>query len=137
MKILLLNPPRFNMIKISSDWFVDLGEISSFPPIGLMYIAGYLRKHSNYKISLVDSIAEGMSYSDIEILFKKEQPDVLGITAFTFTFYDVLKTIKLAKMVNPKIIVVLGGPHISMFWQETLSHKEVDYIIEGDGEISF
>lgn len=126
------------MIKIVHDeWFVDLGEISAFPPIGLMFLAGYIREHSNYCLRLIDSVVENMSYADIEDLFRKEMPDVLGITAFTHTFYDILKTVKIAKKINPKITVVLGGPHISMFWKDTFVHKEVDYMIEGDGEESF
>ena len=76
-----------------------------------------------------------MSYSDIEILFKKNSLMYWG-HSITFTFYDVLKTIKLAKMVNPKIIVVLGIPPILCSGKKLFPIK-VDYIIEGDGEISF
>lgn len=56
------------MIKTGhDDWFVDLGEISSFPPIGLMYLAGYIRKHSDHQLKVIDSVAEGMSYSNISL----------------------------------------------------------------------
>lgn len=137
LRVLLLNSPRFNMMKITRDWFVDLGEISSFPPIGLMYLASYIKKYSNHQITLADSVAEKMSYPDIEALFKRANPNVLGITAFTHTFFDILETIKLAKKMNPQIITVLGGSHIGMFAEETLSHNEVDYAIEGDGEVAF
>jgi len=74
------------MIKAVKQWFVDLGEISSFPPIGLMCLAGYIRANSSHNVKIVDSLVEKMSYEDIAALIINEAPDILGMTAFTFTF---------------------------------------------------
>ncbi|MBI4594965.1 MAG: cobalamin B12-binding domain-containing protein [Candidatus Tectomicrobia bacterium] len=138
MKILLINPPREHMIKWTvNDWELDLGEISSFPPIGLMYLASYLRATTHHEVEVLDAIADKMDYESLRQRLRVFNPDVVGITSFTFTFYDVLQTAKMAKEVNPSVHVCLGGPHTSLFPDETLSHPEIDSLVVGDGEIAF
>ena len=138
MKVLLINPPRKHMIRWTvTDWELDLGEISSFPPLGLMYLASYLREHTNYACGIIDAVAENMNYEQLKHGARAFGPDVVGITSFTFTFYDVLQTAKIVKEVDPKIHVCLGGPHTWLFPDEILSHPEFDSLVIGDGEIAF
>jgi radical SAM superfamily enzyme YgiQ (UPF0313 family) len=120
-----------------TEWELDLGEISSFPPLGLMYLASYLREHSNHECGIVDAVAENIGYGQLKHDIRRFEPDVVGITSFTFTFYDVLQTAKIVKEVDPAIHVCLGGPHTWLFPDETLSHPEFDSLVIGDGEIAF
>lgn len=138
MKVLLINPPREHMIHWSvNDWELDLGEISSFPPIGLMYLASYLREHTHHEVRIVDAIAEKMNYGSLKQRLNEFSPDVVGITSFTYTFYDVLQTAKIAKEMDSSIHVCVGGPHTSLFPDETMTHPEIDSLVVGDGEIAF
>lgn len=138
MKILLINPPRNHLIQWSTnDWELDLGEISSFPPLGLMYLASYIREYTHHEINILDAVVEKVNYERLKFIIREWIPDVVGITSFTYTFYDVLQTAKIVKEVNPSIHVCLGGPHTWLFPDETMTHTEIDSLIIGDGEVAF
>jgi anaerobic magnesium-protoporphyrin IX monomethyl ester cyclase len=137
MNILLINSPRFNKVMATIDWAVELGEISLFPPIGLMYLAAFIKKNSAYSVKIIDAAAEKMTFEELERLIEKEKPDIVGTTTFTYTFFDNLRLARSVKKASPKTLVVFGGPHVSMFPEETLSHQEIDFLIQGDGERSF
>jgi anaerobic magnesium-protoporphyrin IX monomethyl ester cyclase len=136
MKILLLHPPENHMITTNLPSFVD-EERGCYPPLGLMYVAAYLKKYSDHKILFYDSIAEETGYKYMEKLVKKVTPDVVGIQCVTFTMIDVMKTIRIVKKANPNIKIILGGPHVNIYPYETMAIKGVDYIVLGEGEAPF
>lgn len=138
MKILLINPPRFDIVKwTANDWELDLADISSFPPLGLMYIASYLREYTNHEIKIIDAVAEKLSYEALGKVLSDYKPDVVGISSFTYTFYDALKTARLVRQLSPSAHISIGGPHTSLFPDETMTHKEFDSLVIGDAEITF
>jgi len=141
MRVLLINPPRHNEILADNPAFID-EERGYNPPLGLLYVAGYLKTKSRHRVFGLDAQVEKLDYNND---FKREiieiNPDVVGITAMTFTLIDVLKTIDLIrraeKELNKKVIVVLGGPHAHLFPKETINLKGVDFVIKGEGELPF
>ena len=141
MRVLLINPPCLN--EISADDPTFLGKERGFnPPLGLLYLAGYLKKKGRHQVFGLDAQVESLGYNDeFKQRIKEINPDAVGITAMTFTLIDVLKTIDLIKEVeeklNKKIIIILGGPHAHLFPQETIKLKNVDFLIKGEGEVSF
>ena len=138
MKILLINPPLRHLIKATVPPFVE-EERGTYPPIGLLYIAAYLKEHGpkNLELKVIDAILENMNYQKIKDVIRKENPDVVATQALTFTLIDSLKIVKIAKQVNPKIVTVIGGRHCDIYPEETICFKSLDYIIRGEGEISF
>lgn len=141
MRILLINPPRHNEILADNPAFID-EERGYNPPLGLLYLAGYLKKKSDYFVSCIDAQAEELDYNDdFKGKIKEINPDIIGITAMTFTMIDVLKTIDLIKKaekdLNKRITIVLGGPHVHLYPEETINLRGVDYLIKGEGEDPF
>lgn len=141
MRVLLINPPRLNEIITDNPSFID-EERGFNPPLGILYLAGYLKKNSKHEIFGLDAQVEGLDYSDKFINKISEiNPDVVGITAMTFTLPDVLRTVKIIKnaeeKLNKKVIVVLGGPHIHLFPIESISLANIDFVIKGEGEKPF
>lgn len=136
MKILLINPPDDNMIVADNPSFID-EERGINPPLGILYIAVYLRQNSNHEIEILDTLAENIGYSELAGVIRQKSPDLVGITAMTFTLIDVIKTAQIVKSVSNKIKVVLGGPHASIYPVETVSLKEVDFVVSGEGEKAF
>jgi len=141
MKILLINPPRFNEILADNPAFID-EERGFNPPLGLLYLAGYLKKKKQHQVFGLDAQAERLDYNnEFEKRIEEINPDVVGITTMTFTLIDVLKTIELVREVerkiNKKITIVLGGPHVHLFPQETINLRNVDFAIKGEGELPF
>jgi anaerobic magnesium-protoporphyrin IX monomethyl ester cyclase len=136
MKALLLFPPDFNMIRSNVPSIVDQ-ETGFYPPIGLLSVATYSLTHSSHDIKVIDTHAQRMSYDQIEQKIRELNPDLVGIQALTFSLCDVLLTAKRVKKANPDIKVVLGGPHVYLFPEETLNFPEVDFIVLGEGEKIF
>jgi len=132
MKVLLVNPPSSNLILTNLP--ETIAQEDPMPPLGLMYVAAYLEKHTNHKIQILDCLIEKMSHEQLKERIKQERPDVVGITTLTFTLIDVLQTAKIIKNINPNIKVVLGGPHVNIYPEETLKFPEIDYLILGEGE---
>ena len=136
MKILLINPPQFNTISSCMPKVLEQG-LDFMPPLGLMYLAGYLKKYSSYDVKILDCQVEELNYQNLKEKILQESPDVIGITTMTFTLIDVIKTAQLVKQINPNIKTVLGGPHVNIYPNETMTIKEIDFLILGEGEEPF
>ncbi|MCX5713927.1 MAG: radical SAM protein [Candidatus Omnitrophica bacterium] len=136
MKVLLINPPAENEIKGSlPDIFFEVRGL--YVPLGLLYLAGYLRKLSRHRISVIDSQVENLDYSALEDRIRIAHPDVVGMTALSATLVDVIKTAEMIKRIDKNIAVVLGGVHVFLFPEETIKFRDVDYLVLGEGEESF
>ncbi|MFH2013614.1 MAG: radical SAM protein [Patescibacteria group bacterium] len=136
MKILLINPSAENEI-LSCNPEIIKSERGFDPPLGLLYLAGYIKEHSNYNLQMIDAQVEKLSYSQLKEKIKNINPDIIGITAMTFTLLDVLKTAETAKQACPSTKIVIGGPHVQIYPEETINLKNVDYVILGEGEKTF
>lgn len=136
MNILLINPPAENELVGNNPPIID-EERGYNPPLGLLYIAAYLEKHSDHEVEVLDAQVEEMRYDELEAAVARKKPDVVGITTMTFTLIDVLKTVQLVKRVDEDIKVVLGGPHIHLYPNETIDLPGVDYLVLGEGEVAF
>jgi anaerobic magnesium-protoporphyrin IX monomethyl ester cyclase len=136
MKVLLINPPNHRPIKSVLPEVIE-EERGYNPPLGIMYLASYARKHTFHQIELLDCQVEELSYKQIEAEIKRRRPDVVGITVMTFSLIDVLTVVKIVKTINPKIKIVLGGPHAHIFPEETIVLDGVDFLVLGEGEFVF
>jgi magnesium-protoporphyrin IX monomethyl ester (oxidative) cyclase len=117
-------------------------------PLGLMYLAAVLDK-AGYVVELLDAfitdfkpqkngdvVTVGMSFTQIEEEIRNRQPDIVGISGpFTSQIGNTLKVSELAKKVDPNILTVVGGPHVSTVSEEFLKEaKAVDIAVIGEGE---
>ncbi|MBU4511804.1 B12-binding domain-containing radical SAM protein [Patescibacteria group bacterium] len=133
MKILLINEPLRDSIADNDQ--VNLAEESHMiPPLGLLYIASVIKKKSTHNVRLFDCQVDKLSYDGIREAVKKIKPDVVGMNTLTFTLIEVLEVARLVKEVDPKIKVILGGVHVNIYPEETISFPEVDFLILGEGE---
>src|SRR4030043_585424 len=136
MKILLINPPAENEIIGNNPPIIE-EERGFNPPLGLLYLAAYLRKNNHHQIKIIDSQVEELTYPQLKQKIKRFNPELVGITTMTLTLIDVLKTVSLVKAINKKIKVILGGPHVHIFPEETINLPGVDYLVLGEGEQAF
>ncbi len=137
MKILLINPPLEKPIRAEIPVKIDR-EIGAFPSLGLLYVASFLKaKMPQQEIEIIDARLDNIKMHELGQIVRLKNPDLVGITTLTFSLLDVLDTLRLIKAISPKIKICLGGPHVSIFPRETLSFKEVDFVIIGEGEEAF
>ncbi len=124
------------MISTNVPSFVE-EETGRYPPLGLLYIASYVRKYTEHEITILDAIVEELDYPGIEERVRAIKPDIVGIQTMSFTLIDALLCAKIVKRINKNIPIIFGGPHPTIFSQETINLKEVDYVVVGEGEVTF
>jgi anaerobic magnesium-protoporphyrin IX monomethyl ester cyclase len=142
MKILLINPPQV----FYSGSEPPAGNL----PIGLMYLAAVLDK-AGYQVEILDAfmadcapqkngdaISVGMPYNQIKEEIQKRKPDIVGIAGpFSCQIENSLIISDLTKQVDPKILTVVGGPHVTTVPQGFLEEaKNVDVAVVGEGEFA-
>jgi anaerobic magnesium-protoporphyrin IX monomethyl ester cyclase len=135
-KILLINPPRFNELIGKNPAIVEKHRGFN-PPLGLLCLAGYMEANSSHKAEVIDAQPPGWDYDALQRQIEQRDFDVCGVTAMTFTLIDVIKTCEVVRRANPSAKIVLGGPHVHLFPDETISRPEIDFLIQGEGEIAF
>ncbi|RMF97188.1 MAG: radical SAM protein [Candidatus Schekmanbacteria bacterium] len=102
---------------------------------GLSLISACVKK-AGFDVSLADLRCMG-GWKDFEKDVAHSSPDVLAVTMMSVDFNPAMKAIDIAKKINPEIITVVGGPHPSIMPEEVLAQEKIDYVIKGEGEISF
>ncbi|MFA6637213.1 MAG: radical SAM protein [Candidatus Omnitrophota bacterium] len=137
MKILLINPPRDNEVMCGSNPRIIEESRGFNPPLGLLYLAACLVKYTRHDVKVIDCQAEQLTYRQMEEYLSAQRPDIAGISAMTLTLIDVFRTAETVKRVNEGTKVVLGGAHVSLYPEETIKNKNVDYLLLGEGEYSF
>lgn len=107
-----------------------------FIPLGLLYIAAYMKKEKDYNVKILDMLT-ARDYNKLDDTLKIFNPDLVGITSYTYELFGLTYLCKYIKNYNPKIHINLGGPHLTLYPDETLKFPFVDSITIGDGEIAF
>ncbi|TGK36057.1 radical SAM protein [Leptospira gomenensis] len=76
----------------------------------------------------------GASYEEITEETKKIRPDLVGISSLFSPYYrEALKTADAVKSALD-VPVLMGGSHVSACPELMLSHRNVDFVIRGEGE---
>ncbi len=108
------------------------------PPLGLMYIAGYLRNlNPSHRINIIDLRVRNLSSHKLAEIMEEFSPQVVGISAVTMEALSMHEIAAIAKATLPEAKVVVGGPHPSSFVNKTIADTNIDYIVIGEGELTF
>ncbi len=102
------------------------------PPLGIGYISSYLKKQG-HEVVFVDGLNLNLSVD--EIVQATRDCAVAGITALTDFYLQAKEIMKKLQALGK--IVVLGGVHATVLPEETLKDTGADYIIVGEGELTF
>lgn len=105
---------------------VNTDENNYDPPLGLCYIASYLRKYMGFEnVVIVDK-------EDPIRRIRKERPDIVGITAASINF---LKADALAENIKTEFDVptIIGGVHITALPNQ-LQSSNFSVAVLGEGE---
>lgn len=109
-------------------------EPAKLLPLGLGYIAGILEQEG-YEVKVLDmNVSESSQQAVSEFKSKVKKSDLVGFSALTPAVKYVWKLCELAKKMNPNIITVIGGHHVSALSYESLEQSYVDIVVRGEGE---
>ena len=122
--ILLIYPP-----------FPD--HLSEYPPIGIAQLAAVLEENK-IPVSLLDLGIYKLDEWKIHLKKKLDEvkPDMVGVSALTSLFNISLDILKFAKVHNPNVKTIIGGPHPTARPEEAISYDFVDYVAHGEGEMT-
>ncbi len=114
------------------------GELSragaSEPSLGLCYLAAVCRKNG-YQTEIVDAIALNLRNRELAEKIAAKSPSLVGISAVTISAYNAGDLAKKIKKLNPNIIVITGGVHITAVPEETMEKfPYFDIGVIGEGE---
>jgi len=92
-----------------------------YPPLGLLYLAAYLKKNTCVNIVLKQNVTDII----------EESPDIIGISANSINFKEAISiSEEIKKALN--IPVIIGGPHITILPYSL--PDSVDMGVIGEGE---
>ena len=104
------------------------------PSIGLSRIEAVL-KLNNINCKIIDLNIE--PWSKVNEYISINQPQIIGITGYTFIASKMGKIAKDIRHLFPNIVLVGGGVHATYYYKELLAHNTFDFIIRFEGEQAF
>ena len=121
MRVLLINP------------YYPLTEMPS-PPLGLCYVAAAFER-AGATVRILDLVVSPYSRDRIEKLLREFRPRLVGATCVTMSFNAAMMVLRDTKAIDPSIITVMGGPHVTYRARETLVEEPaLDLAVLGEGE---
>ncbi|MBI5144905.1 MAG: cobalamin B12-binding domain-containing protein [Candidatus Omnitrophica bacterium] len=132
LDILLIYPP----LSINERYGKRrLGRVGgNLPPLGLAYIASFLREHK-FNVDIIDGPTSEMTEEEILKKIKLLQPKVIGLSAMTSVFKRAAELARKIRSKFPDTLIIIGGHHASILPIESLSdNPSFDILVYGEGE---
>ena len=130
MRVTLIQPPN---LQRTHKW---KSQKVCRTPTNLALLASYIRQ-DGHEPKIVDLDIEGGTLEEIARLILANEPQVIGITCLTPRFPITMDIIAECKRINPEIITVVGGPHVTGLPEYIFEDSVVDYGMVGEGEQAF
>jgi anaerobic magnesium-protoporphyrin IX monomethyl ester cyclase len=128
-RIVFISPPYL-------DLYGKLNRAAGrYFPLGLGYIASYLRKYGGHEVRMYEPEAQGIKLGDFRRILQEFQPNFVGLTCSTPNFY---RAVELAKLTRESCHarIVLGGVHASALPELVVEQfrEFFDCVVVGEGE---
>jgi anaerobic magnesium-protoporphyrin IX monomethyl ester cyclase len=102
------------------------------PPLNLACLASNLRE-KGFPVEIIDCQGSNISKEEFERIIKLKKPDFVCIGPFmTPALEGVFEACKICKRNKTRVIV--GGPHLSIYPNETLQSKNIDFGFSGEAD---
>jgi radical SAM superfamily enzyme YgiQ (UPF0313 family) len=101
------------------------------PHLGIAYLSSILTQNK-IEVGILDLVL-GYSIRQVFQYINEFEPDLIGITSYSYGYQ---KTYQLIKEIKSKtnIKIVIGGPHASCLKTQILKDTQADFVIKGEGE---
>ena len=111
--------------------------LGTIPPLGIMYLAAYLRTKFKVEIRIVNQKLDNMPNAELVKQAKEFGADVIGLSMLTTNAYNLPFITSSLKTALPESLIVIGGPHVSAFGAKALEGNLADVAVPYEGELSF
>lgn len=103
--------------------------------LALRYLKGAARPE--FDPTIVEYTIKDPAFNIVSDLYQYK-PDVVGFSCYIWNIEETIRVIRMLKTVSPQTKIVLGGPEVSYDVHDWIRRlPEVDFIVMGEGEISF
>ena len=128
MKKLLLVYPNQSWQKqdFATNWVLN--------PATLCQLASMVKDEVDVKIT--DANFYKLTKEEFSDIINDYKPDYVGISVLTSEYGKTLDiTAQLIKKINKNIIVIAGGVHAIIEYENIIENSDIDYVVRGEGEI--
>ena len=108
-------------------------KLGIFPSLALSSLAAWVRQNG-FDVDLIDLHVENIYPQDAAGRVQDYDPHIVALTAKTLGWPAVIEIAQMVRQAAPKAIVVVGGPQLSIYPEESLSWDCFDIAVVGDGE---
>jgi len=131
-RILFIRPP-------AHLWPIVNESDNFLMPLGFPYIAAYLRERiPDLHIRIVDCLPLRVGWKSLAKLIAEEKPDLVGVGEMIVYMKEGMRTLALAKEIDPGVLTVAGGHFHSHMPEYTLdTFPQVDVVVRYEGEATF
>jgi anaerobic magnesium-protoporphyrin IX monomethyl ester cyclase len=93
-------------------------------------------KAQGFAVDLIDLRALS-GWDEFRQELQTRQPDVAALTMMSVDYNPATKAARIIKEALPQATTVVGGPHPTIMVEEVAASPDFDYVIAGEGEITF
>ena len=111
-------------------------KLGIFPSLALGGLAAWIRQHG-YPVQLIDLHVENIYPQQAADRVREFDPQIVALTSKTLGWPAVLEIAMMVREAVPKAIIVVGGPHMSIYAKDSLSWDIFDIAVVNDGEETF
>jgi anaerobic magnesium-protoporphyrin IX monomethyl ester cyclase len=125
MKILLIQP------------FANESN-TNYPPLGLSYLAAYIRAKSQHEVKILDLRVKKSPIETKTEEISDWKPDIIGVTGMSIEWSGIRRVAEHVKnILGSDATLIAGGPHATCFSQLVIDKTPVDFVVRGEGEKTF
>ena len=104
------------------------------PPLSLAYLAGALER-DGFEVQVLDFLVNSYHPEKVRKKIEDFNPQLVGVTCVTMNYPLAAKMLEVCKELNPAIVTVIGGPHVSFTLEDTLLKSPwIDVVVIGEGD---
>ncbi len=136
MKVILVSP----YVPLEAVYGKTLAQAGAvLPPLGILYLASYLRTRNKYTVEVLDSNVLKKGPSETAEYLLEGDFQCAGFSATTLAYPYAVEIAKIIKKGAPHIKLVIGGAHAQGNPEGILSENPglFDFVCYGEGEYAF
>ena len=134
MKVVLIYPDMADITEIFNTKTV--AKLRPQFPLGIHYIAASLI-NEGIDCAVLDANLEGLDNQNCAERILSKDPTAVGFSVTCLNLLNANRIAELIKRMKPDSTIVFGGPQATIMPEEVMKNHCVDYLVVGEGEITF